>query len=154
MIRNGEGWHYLADKILPALLKGMLSHHGGDFYCLNFLPSFRTEDKLESVKIKIFVLWCHLKTKVSELNQYLKSNKVPPIIYGDLRSLIKEVNGCKNNPKNSSTTKIVTHIPCRYSVSVIWAFDGIENKHHNVYKGWRFYLNILWMFKGPLSEEN
>ena len=99
MIRNGEGWHYLADKILPALLKGMLSHHGGDFYCLNFLPSFRTEDKLESVKIKIFVLWCHLKTKVSELNQYPKSIKVPSIIYGDLRSLIKEVNGCKNNPK-------------------------------------------------------
>ena len=69
--------------------------------------------------------------------------------------------------KNSSTTKIVTHIPCRYSMSMIvthipcrysmsmiWTFDGIENKHHNVYKGWRFYLNILWMFKGPLSEEN
>ena len=41
-----EGWPYLAVKILSALLKGITSKHHGDFYCLNYLPSFRIENKL------------------------------------------------------------------------------------------------------------
>ena len=32
-------------------------------------------------------------------------------------------------PDNDSTTKIVDLIPCGYSISTIWAFDHIENKH-------------------------
>ena len=32
-------------------------------------------------------------------------------------------------PENDSATKIVDLIPCRYSISTIWAFDHIENKH-------------------------
>ena len=36
---------------------------------------------------------------------------------------------CKNNPENSSTTKVGEHVPCGYSMSTIWAFDGIWNKH-------------------------
>ena len=33
-----------------------------------------------------------------------------------------------------STTKISEHIPCGYSMSTIWAFDHIENKHA-LYRG-------------------
>ena len=39
------------------------------------------------------------------------------------------MNWCANNPENSSRTKIGNHIPCRYSMSTIWAFDHIGNKH-------------------------
>ena len=35
MIPNREEWHYLAVKILSALLIGITSKHHGDFYCLN-----------------------------------------------------------------------------------------------------------------------
>ena len=60
MISNGEGWHYLAVKILSALLRGITSKHVGDFYCLNCLHSFKTRNKLEShkksLKIKILVV--------------------------------------------------------------------------------------------------
>ena len=31
-------------KKLSALLRGIKSHHVGDFYCLNSLHSYRTED--------------------------------------------------------------------------------------------------------------
>ena len=31
--------------------------------------------------------------------------------------------------QNYSTTKIGEHIPRRYSMSTMWAFDNIENKH-------------------------
>ena len=51
------------------------------------------------------------------------------IIYADMESFIKKVDGCANNPENFPTTKIGEHIPCGYSMSTIWAFNDIENKH-------------------------
>ena len=43
-----EEWHYLVLKTLSTLLGGITSKHHGDFYCLNCLHSFRTENKLKS----------------------------------------------------------------------------------------------------------
>ena len=50
---------------------------------------------------------------------YLKLTKISSAIYADLESLIKRVDGCKNNPKTSSTAKVVEHIPSSYSLSTI-----------------------------------
>ena len=63
----------------------------------------------------------------------MKSDKMWYIIYADIESLIKKINGCANNPENSSPMKIGGHIPYGYSMSIIWAFDHIENKH-NLYR--------------------
>ena len=50
---------YLAVRKLFALLHGITSKHKGNFYCLNCLYSFRTENKVKfhenHVKIKISV---------------------------------------------------------------------------------------------------
>ena len=54
---------------------------------------------------------------------------MPYIIYADIESLIRKIRGCANNPEKSSTTKIGEHIPCGYSISTIWRFDHIEDKH-------------------------
>ena len=56
------------------------------------------------------------------------------IIYADIESLIKKIDVWANNTENSSTTKNGEHISCRHSVSTIWAFDCIENKH-TLYRG-------------------
>ena len=64
-----------------------------------------------------------------EFKQYMKSDKIPYIIYADIESLIKEIDGCTNNPENSSTAKIGEHIPCGYLMSTIWEFNHIENKY-------------------------
>ena len=45
MILNGERWHYFAVKKISDLLKGIKSKRYGDFYYLNYLHSFRTENK-------------------------------------------------------------------------------------------------------------
>ena len=37
--------------------------------------------------------------------------------------------GCNKNPENSSTTKVVKHIPSGFSMSTISSFRSIENKH-------------------------
>ena len=69
------------------------------------------------------------KDNILEFNQYVQSDKIPYIIYADFESLIKKIDVSGNNPENSSATKIGEHIPCGYSMSTIWAFDNIENKH-------------------------
>ena len=45
----------------------------------------------------------------------MKSHRMPYIIYADLECLIKKIDGCENNPENSSTTRIGDHITCGYS---------------------------------------
>ena len=55
------------------------------------------------------------------------------IIYAYLECLIKKIDGCKNNPQNSSTTKVSKYIPV-FSISTIFSFRSIESKH-DVYRG-------------------
>ena len=73
-------------------------------------------------------------TKILEFNQYQKSDKAPFIIYADLECLIEKIDGCKNNPENSFTTKVSEHIPSGFPISTILLFKNIENKH-DVYRG-------------------
>ena len=94
---NGkEGRNYLAVKKLSALLLEITSNHKGDFYCLNCLPSFRTENKLKShenaCKNKDFcaIAMPSEKNNILEFNQYMKSDKMPYIIYVDIESSIKK----------------------------------------------------------------
>ena len=138
MIPNGETWYYLAVKKLSALL-GITPKHYGGYYSLNCLNSFRTKDKFESHKKvcqnKDFckVIMAFEDTKILEFNQYQKSDKAPFIIYADLECIIEKIDGCKNNPENSSTTKVSEHIPSGFSMSTI-SFRSIEN-NHDVYRG-------------------
>ena len=79
------------------------------------------------MKIKIFA--DPKDNKTLEFNKYRKSNKVPFIISANLECLIEELDGCKNNPENSSTTKVGEHIPSGFSMSTISSIKSIENKH-------------------------
>ena len=60
---------------------------------------------------------CQLKkNKVLKINQNMRSDKTPCIIYADLESLIKKIDDSKNNPEKSSTIKIDERILCAYSM--------------------------------------
>ena len=89
MIPNQEGWHYLAVKKRSALLRRITSRHHGNFYCMNCLHSFATENKREShkklCKNKDFcnTVMVSEDTKILAFNQYHKSDK-SPFIYADL----------------------------------------------------------------------
>ena len=73
-------------------------------------------------------------TKILEFNQYQKSDKAWFIIYADLECIVEKIDGCKNNPENSSTTKVSKHIPSGFSMSAISSFKSTENKH-DIYRG-------------------
>ena len=69
-----------------------------------------------------------------ELNQYQKCHKALFVICTDLECVIEKIDRCKNNPENSSTTRVSKHIPSGFSMSTILLFRSIENKH-DVYRG-------------------
>ena len=72
-------------------------------------------------------------SKIVEFDQYQKSDKAPFNIYADLECIMEKIDGCKNNPGNSFTTKVSKHIPSGFSMSTIWSFRNIE-KRHDVYR--------------------
>ena len=73
MIPSGEGLHYLAVITLLTLVTGVMSKHDGDFYYLNCLHSFPTENKHESHKeVCENKDFCKEDTKKLEFNQKSK----------------------------------------------------------------------------------
>ena len=68
------------------------------------------------------------KDNTFQFSQYMKSDKMSYIIYAELESLIKKIDECENNLEKYSTTEIGEHVSCRCSMSIIRAFDNIENK--------------------------
>ena len=47
----------------------------------------------------------------------------------DLLCLIEKIDGCKNNPGNSSTAKVSKHIPSGFLMPTVSSFKSIEDKH-------------------------
>ena len=45
------------------------------------------------------------KDNILEFNQYMESDQITYIIYVDMESLIKKIDGRANNPENYSTKK-------------------------------------------------
>ena len=130
----------MAVKELLALLRRITSKYHSDFYCLNCLHSFAVENKREShQKVRKNKDFCNViipfeDTKILEFNQYQKSGKALFVIYADLECLIEKIDGYKNNPDNSYTTKVGEHIPSDFSMSTISSFKSIENRN-DVYRG-------------------
>ena len=137
MIQNAEEWHFLSAKELSALL--IISKHCGGFYCLHCLHSFSIENNCEyHKKVCQNKDFCNAvapseDTKVLEL-KIQKSDKTPFIVHADLQCLIEKIDGCKNNPKSSSTSKVGKHIPSSFSMSAIFPSKSMENKHDE-YRG-------------------
>ena len=84
-----------------------------------------------------------MDSKILKLNQNKKSDRAPFIFYTDHKPVIEKIDGCKNNPENSSTTKVSEHIPSFFSISVISSFKSVKNKHDVEVKiVWKSFLNL------------
>ena len=114
MITDGKKLYYLFVKELPALLKGIISNHVGDFYCLNCFHSYTTDNKLKQHEnVCKNYDYCYVQmpkedNKILKCNPGEKAMKVPFIIYADLESLLEKISTCHNNSKKSSTTKKIS----------------------------------------------
>ena len=134
MISNGENWHYLTVKTLPGLIRGIISNHKEDFYCLNCFRLYRTKNKLEEhKKICENHNCCNVEmpnkdNNIIKYNQGEKSIKLPFVVYADLECLLEKMSTCQNNPNQSSTTEINKHTPSGYSLFTHCSFGKTKNK--------------------------
>ena len=60
---------------------------------------------------------------------------------------LENIDACKNNPENSSTTKLSKHIPSGFSMSEISSFKS-KITRHGVYRG----ENCMKKFRESLRE--
>ena len=91
-------------------------------------------------------------TKLLKFNQYQKSDKAPFIFYVNLECLLEKTDGCKNNPDNSSTTKVSEHISSGFSMSTICSLRTIENKH-DVQRGKNCMKNFCEFLREHIMKE-
>ena len=56
------------------------------------------------------------KNKILKFNQHMKSDKMLYIIYADLESLIKKIDGCVNNPEKIFNNK-------KWRAYPLWIFN-------------------------------
>ena len=128
MITDNEKWHYLAVKNISGLLRRITSNHDGDFYCLNYFHSYKTEKKLKKhQRICRNHDFCYVKMP-DENNKILKYNlgeklKHPFIIYADLECLLEKIDTCYNSPEKSYTEKKAKHKPSGYALVTYCTFD-------------------------------
>ena len=109
MITDGKKWHYPAVKNVPALLRGIISNHNGDFYCLNCFYSYNTERKPQKhERVCNDHDYCYVEipdegNRILKCNYGEKSLSAPFMIYADLECLLEKMHSCRNNPGKSST---------------------------------------------------
>ena len=102
--------------------------------CLEQKANLNRVKKNVKIKISLMQLMPSEDTKISEFNQYQKSDKAPFIMYADLACIVEKIDGCKHNLENSFPTKVSEHIPSGFSMFTISSFRSIENKL-DVYRG-------------------
>ena len=65
--------------------------------------------------------------------------------------MIGKIDGCKNNPENSSTSKVSKNISSGFLISTISSFRSMENKFH-VYRSKDCTKKILRNLKRARNE--
>ena len=132
-------------KKISALFCKITLNHDTDFYCLNYLNWFSTENKLKQHKNVCKIPdYCFIKMPKGEsTSKYVHEEKFmfPFIIYADMESLPEEINTCHNNPKKPSATKKNKHAASVHLLFTHCLFYDTRNKH-NYYWGKAF--GTIW----------
>ena len=146
---NNNNWHYLTVNNISGLLRGIISNHNGDFYCLNCFHSYTTKKRLKKhERICKEHDFCFLKMP-NEDKKILKYNSgVPHIIYADLECLLEKIHTCQNNKEKCYTEKKVKHLPSGYLLVTCCSYDKSKNER-NYYRG----KNCIEMFCEDLREQ-
>ena len=94
------------------------------------------------MKIKIF-LTPSKDTEILEFNQYKKPGKVPFTIYAYLECIMEKIDGCKNNPENSSTTKVSKHVSVFQCLQYLHLEELKGNMAYTEVKiAWKSFVNL------------
>ena len=116
-------------RTLSRLFRGMSWNYDGDFYCLNCLHLFRTDNALKKHEnLCDNNDYCSVEMptqfkKTLKYNYGEKSLKTPFVIYADLECLLLKQQSCQYNPDESYTGRKAIHKPCVYALNLVSSFD-------------------------------
>ena len=79
------------------------------------------------------------KGQILEFNQYIKSDIMSYIIYADIESLIKKIDGYANNPENSAY--------------FLWIFN-VSNLGIWSHRKQTYFISRKWLYEKPLRIFN
>ena len=138
MITDKHKWHYVTIKCISDLFRDITGKNNGDYYCLNCFHSYRTEDKLkEHELICTNHDYCNLispdeNNKILQYKQGSYRLKMAHAIYVDFECLLVKHDSYSNNPYNSYSKNISTHVPSGYSICVV---NEYKDNYHTHYRG-------------------
>ena len=120
-------------RSLSRLCRWITSSHHGDFYYLNCLHSFRTDNVLKRHESLCDDNdYCNVEmptqfNKTVKYNDGEKSLETPFAMYADLECLLIKQQSSQNNPNESYTERKAMHEPCGYALDLVSSFDSKEN---------------------------
>ena len=121
---------------MSRLFREITSNHDRDFYYLNCLHSFRTDNALKKhERLCDNNDYCNVEmpTRFNKTLTYdygQKSLKTPFVIYADLECLLLKQQSCQNNPNESYIDRKAIHVPCGYALNLVHL---IQNKINTVF---------------------
>ena len=114
---------------MSKLFREIIPNHDRDFYCLNCLHSFRTDNALkkhERLCDNNDYYRVEMPTQFNKTLKYIygeKSLRTPFVIYVNLECLLLKQQSCQNNPNESYTERKAIHKPCGYALTLVSSFD-------------------------------
>ena len=155
LIGKNEVKHYCLVKSISRLLSSQTTKgKRKEYFCLRCLNPFWCQEALsrhqqycgeyESVKIELPKEGTMLKFK-----NYLRAEKVPFIIYADTEALIKPIQSCEPDPKNSYTKKYQKHEPISFSYYIKCFDDNVYESRLRSYTG----VDTMGKFVECLEED-
>ena len=123
LTNQGENTHYSYVKRLTALLYDQNRHNESKHFCERCLHGYKRKDLLERHKPESKgQLKSPTRTEMPKEEQnkmtftnYHKQMKVPYVVYADFECVLRQINTCEPDNKQSFTVKTEKHEPCGFS---------------------------------------
>ena len=133
LITESNRKHYVAIKSLSRLLSSQSTKHKGkEYFCMNCLRGFKEETSRdehvgycknnESVRIEM-----PHKRPIVEYSDGKFQFKVPFIMYADLESILKPIQGLVNNLMIPSTREVNNQIPSGWCIRSEFTYGEIKD---------------------------
>ena len=133
ILEKDDKKHYVAVKSISRLLSSMNNkHEKAQHFCDNCLNGFKTQESRDAH----YEYCAHnepVKIEMPDKNPIVRySNgqhqfKVPFIMYADFESILKPIQGAKNNPNMSSTRRVNLHVPSGWCLHSKFAYGKVNN---------------------------
>ena len=157
-VRTDDGFNRPISS-LSRLFRGITANNHGDFYCLDCLHSFRTDNALKNICGNND--YCHVEMPTKDNNKLKynhgeKSLKAPFEIYADLECLLIKQKSCQNNSNESYMKEKLYMSHLVVTLRLISSFNSKENKH-SFYRGKdcikRFYIDLKGLRTKTMNYE-